>query len=122
MWFDTNWLARRAAIFLVAFSVIVGAIVLAAVLSVRGCRKAACRRDGKLSAAMKRGEVRKSRQGEVATLQEAVAASAALRKFEEAGTRVLEARRRKRYTLKLDLDAELPVDAEPCAPRQLMVL
>lgn len=30
-------------------------------------------------------------------------------------------RRRKRYTLRLDLDAELPATAEPCAPRALMV-
>lgn len=63
----------------------------------------------------------KTLRGEVATMREEVAAMAALRKFDEAGTRVLEARRRKRYTLKLDLDAELPADAEPCAPRQLMV-
>lgn len=30
-------------------------------------------------------------------------------------------RRRKRYTLRLGLDAELPDTAEPCAPRVLMV-
>lgn len=57
----------------------------------------------------------------VSTIRERVAGSAALRKFEEAGTRVVQTRRRKRYTLKLDLDAELPADAEPCAPRRLMV-
>lgn len=61
------------------------------------------------------------RRGEPATVQEGVAASAASRKFEEAGTRVLRMPRRKRYTLKLDLDAELPADAEPAAPRHLMV-
>lgn len=59
--------------------------------------------------------------GEVSTIRERVAAPAAMRKFEEAGTRVLVARRRKRYMLKLDLDAELHADPEPCAPRQLMV-
>lgn len=60
-------------------------------------------------------------QGGVATIREEVAAQAASRKFEESGTRVLHARRRKRYTLRLDLDAELPEEAAPCAPRQLMV-
>lgn len=58
---------------------------------------------------------------EVSTVREKVAASAASRRFEEAGTRVLQTRRRKRYTLRLDPDAELPLDAEACAPRQLMV-
>lgn len=58
---------------------------------------------------------------EIATIREKVAAMAAQRRFEEAGTHVLETRRRKRYTLRLDLDAELPMDAESCAPRQLMV-
>lgn len=65
--------------------------------------------------------MRKTQGGEVSTIREEVAAAAAQRKFEEAGTRVLVTRRRKRYTLRLDLDAELPMDAEPCAPRQLMV-
>lgn len=63
----------------------------------------------------------KTIRGEVATVREEVAAVAASKRFEEAGTRVLHTRRRKRYTLRLDLDAELPVDAEPSAPRTLMV-
>ena len=57
----------------------------------------------------------------VSTIREVAAGSAAANKFEEAGTRVLQAPRRKRDTLTLDLDAELPASAEPCAPRELMV-
>jgi len=69
----------------------------------------------------KEAMVSKRLTGEVSTIREKIAAAAAQRRFEEAGTRVLETRRRKRYTLKLDLDADLPIDAEPCSPRQLMV-